>query len=183
MRDVRVVCAGLALLTLAACGTTPDEPTTAPTATSTPAPATTTPPATAPAPMSDAENTGEPMEELTEDSGATEEVPVWDEAAQEEAATRAAAFMTAFGRPTLAADEWLRGIQGLMAPEARDWFAYVDPADVPVTAVTGDPQVRDLGSAYVTEVVVPTDAGDYLVTLTRRTGGDPFLVTTAAPVE
>ena len=143
------------------------------------------PSVSAPAPVgtSDAENTAEPMEELEEDSGAPESVPVWDEAAREEAAARAVGFMTAFGRPTLPADRWLVGIQGLMAPEARDWFAYVDPANVPVTAVTGPADVRDVGSAYLAEVLVPTDAGPYLVTLSRRTGTEPFLVTGAAPVE
>ena len=132
---------------------------------------------------SNAQNTGEPMEELPEDSGAAEEVPVWDAAAEQEAATRAVAFMRAFGRPTLPADEWLRGIQGLMAPEAVDYFAYVDPINVPVTSVEDEAEVRETGSAYVAEVVVSTDAGPYLVTLTRRTGADPFLVASSGPLE
>ncbi|MPV87579.1 hypothetical protein GB882_02775 [Georgenia ruanii] len=121
------------------------------------------------------------MEDLSGQDQANHTPPVWDEAAKRDAESQAVAFMRAFARPDLPARDWLAGIQPFMAPEARDYYAAVDPRNVPASAVTGTAAAQDGPSAYVATVVVGTDAGDYVVTLTRTAAGAPWLVQHAEP--
>ncbi len=125
-----------------------------------------------------------PMEQLTGgEQNPAEEAPTWDAAAEEAAADRAVAFMRAFARPELPAEQWHAGIAGLMSPGGAELFAYVDPANVPASEVTGEVEVLDPSSGSLAEVHVATDAGTYLVTLTRINQADPWLVEYADPVE
>ena len=124
------------------------------------------------------------MEDLTGQEQATDHAPpTWDDHAAAEAGDRAVAFLRAFARPDLPAEDWHAGLTGFMTPEAAELFAYVDPANVPATQVTGTPAVSPGGSVYLAVVQVPTDAGTYRVTLTRTAAGQPWLVTYADPAE
>ncbi|KAE8763440.1 hypothetical protein [Georgenia thermotolerans] len=160
----------LAVALLAACSPTPEPPSPSPTTTATLAPSST------PSPTDSA-----PMEGDLGGQDQEHTPPVWDEAAKHDAEAQAVAFMRAFARPDLPARDWLAGIQPLMAPEARTYYAAVDPRNVPPTAVTGTATAQDWPSAYVATVVVGTDAGDYAVTLTRTAAGAPWLVQHAEP--
>ncbi|MCK6210559.1 hypothetical protein KZX45_08385 [Georgenia sp. EYE_87] len=172
-RTVGIVAAVAAILTAAGCAATPAEPQPAA------APAA---PSSAPA-TSSSRPTDEPMEELTgHEQDPIGPPPTWDETAAEEAADRAVAFMRAFARPDLTAQEWHAGIAGLMTTTGVETFAYVDPAAVPATTVTDGGEVLDTGSASLAEVRVGTDAGPYLVTLTRTGATDPWLVEYADPI-
>lgn len=128
--------------------------------------------------------TEEPLEELTGgEQNPTAGPPVWDAAAAADAQERAVAFMRAFARPDLPAEEWYRGIAGLMTDNGAQLFAYVDPVNVPASEVTGQAQVLENVSPSLAEVHVETDAGLYLVTLSRVSAGDPWLVEYADPVQ
>lgn len=109
--------------------------------------------------------------------------PTQDAQTVEKAGDRAMAFMRAFARPDLTAENWHAGIAGFMTPETAELFAYVDPTNVPATQVTGEPRVLESRSAYLAEVHVPTDGGTYLVTLARTAADQPWLVTYAEPME
>lgn len=116
----------------------------------------------------------EPQDELAEPSFGAE--PSWDPTAQGaagEAATRAVTAYLSAG----AEDAWWTGVAPLLSPVAQQAYAGTDPANVPGRVVNGPPTVTDAaGSAYLAEVVVPTDAGDYGVLLSRAAEGDPWLV-------
>ncbi|MFD1506693.1 hypothetical protein FE374_15100 [Georgenia yuyongxinii] len=161
----------LALALLTACSPDAEEPEPSP-------PATATASATSSAAPSPSEPA--PMEDVA-GQGATHATPVWDDAAKAAAQARAVEFMTGFARPDLPADQWLAGIQPLMAPEARETYAAVNPAQVPASALTGASLVQDGPSPYVATVVVATNAGDYTVTLSRTADGEPWLVQYADP--
>lgn len=129
-------------------------------------------------------STEEPLEELTGgEQNPTAGPPVWDEDAAADAQERAVAFMRAFARPDLPAEEWFQGISGLMTDNGAQLFAHVDPVNVPASEVTGQGQVLENVSPSLAEVHVETDAGVYLVTLSRVSDGDPWLVEYADPVQ
>lgn len=89
--------------------------------------------------------------------------------------------MRAFARPDLSAEEWFEGIRGFMSDAGAEMFAYVDPRNVPATSVTGETQVLENVSPRLAEVMVTTDVGDYLVTLSRTTQDAVWLVEYADP--
>jgi hypothetical protein len=61
----------------------------------------------------------------------------------------------------------------------QEAYAGTDPANVSGRQVAGPPAfAADPGSAYLARVVVPTDAGDYEVLLSRTGAGAPWLVRT-----
>lgn len=125
-----------------------------------------------------------PMEDLSQSNREPKgEAPTWNEEAAAEAAARAEAFMRAFARPELGADEWYAGVAGFLTDEAKKLFTHVDPSSVPASEVTGEIEVQENQAPTLAEVHVGTDAGVYLVTLTRVVADDPWMVSYAEPVE
>lgn len=116
----------------------------------------------------------EPQDELAEPSlGAA---PSWDSTARDAAGEAATRAVTAYLSGD-AEDAWWSEVAPLLSPVAQQAYAGTDPANVPGRVVSGPPTVTDAaGSAYLAEVVVPTDAGDYGVLLSRAATGDPWLV-------
>lgn len=108
-------------------------------------------------------------------------VPTWDDTARGAAAAAAETVMAAFARPDLDVEAWWAGVEPLLSPQAAQDYAYVDPASVPATEVTGPAVLVQDTSAYVAGVQVPTDAGDYLVVLSRADGAAPWLVERVTP--
>jgi hypothetical protein len=107
----------------------------------------------------------------------------WDTqstAAAEQAAVR---VMGVFAHPDLAYDQWWPPLRALLSPSAVNAYESVDPARIPVRAVTGTPRVIDKRSALMTQVEVPTDAGVYVVTLLRLDGAAPWLAERLHPPE
>ncbi|WP_051800152.1 hypothetical protein [Catenuloplanes japonicus] len=70
----------------------------------------------------------------------------------------AARFADAWARPDLPAADWREDVAALATAEYAHLLRTVDPADVPATRVTGQPQPRESTTARVV-VDVPTDAG------------------------
>ena len=116
--------------------------------------------------------------------------PAPEAATQDDTSTAAAVdlaqrAMTAFARPTVAADTWFNDLAPLMTPEARSAYYGTDPAEVPAHAVTGPARAETspsaYSSAYLAYVTVPTDVGDYRVLLSREGGDAGWLVETLTP--
>ena len=112
------------------------------------------------------------------DSGETHgprPVPTWDEESRESATAAAVAVMTAYARPDLPFDQWWAGLQPLLDGKATQDYAYMDPARIVASSVTGPAVITDDTSAYVAFVDVPTNAGTYGVVLSRADADSPWL--------
>ncbi|WP_380169632.1 hypothetical protein [Jannaschia sp. R86511] len=101
--------------------------------------------------------------------------PTWDEAALIAAASSARDAVAAF---TSDADDavWWTTVSPLLSPTAQQAYVATDPAEVPGSTVLDVSTVLDAGSAYLARVLVPTDAGDYEVLLSRTESDAPWLV-------
>lgn len=115
-----------------------------------------------------------------------ETYPVWDQASRAQAVTAAQAAMAAFARPPAGTDEatWREGLHPTLTPTAQETYAYVDPAEVPATTVTGAGQLAEPepgATAFLATVSVPTDAGTYEVLLARTGGSAPWLAERFTP--
>ena len=67
------------------------------------------------------------------------------------------------------------GLQPLLDGKATQDYAYMDPARIVATSVTGPAVITDDTSAYVAFVDVPTNAGTYGVVLSRADAASPWL--------
>lgn len=85
------------------------------------------------------------------------------------AASTATTVMSLFARRDVSADRWIKDLTPLLTPQAAEDYAYTDPANVPATKVTGPAKVVPTDSATLARIHIPTDAGTYLVVLTRDT--------------
>ena len=102
-------------------------------------------------------------------------VPTWDEAAIAAAGSSAEDAVVAFVSDSDDA-VWWTTVSPLLSPTAQQAYVGTDPAEVPGSTVLGSAVVLDAGSAYLARVLVPTDAGDYEVLLSRTDAGAPWLV-------
>lgn len=172
-RDCRRQARGLivlAVLALTAC-TGPGE---SPSTSRPPAPTTTQASRATPAPTGIVdEDTGEIISQHA--------VPTWDMPSRTAAVKAARNAMAAFARPRLDQETWWTELSPLLTPQAQLDYAYVDPANVPVAAVTGPGTLMDETSAYVTSVEVPTDVGTYTLVVTRADADAPWLTSRITP--
>lgn len=126
-----------------------------------------------------------PLTVVDEDTGQTVSptvVPRWDAASRGSAARAGSAVVARFARPVRGdGRQWWAALEPLLTPRARVDFASVDPRNVPLTAVTGRAHLVDESSAYVAKVMVPTDAGAYLVVLSRTGAGAAWLADDLVP--
>jgi hypothetical protein len=109
--------------------------------------------------------------------------PTEDDASQEAALDTATAAVTAFARPALEPGQWWAELVPLLSPAAAAAYEGTDPQAVPASAVTGPPRPTSSVSAYLSTVLVPTDAGEYAVLLVREGDGSPWLVERFTPVD
>jgi hypothetical protein len=95
---------------------------------------------------------------------------------------RAVAFLRAFAATDQDSSAWWAGIQPLLSQSAAEDYSYVDPAEVPTFEVQ-PASVRELpgGSSALVQVQVATSRGDYVVTLTRTSSTEPWLVSRCDP--
>lgn len=107
----------------------------------------------------------------------------WDDAVRQAARQAADATMTAFAATNASEDAWWEGLRPLLTPQARPVYQDVDPRLVPVSEVTGEPELVDETSTLLAEVTVPTDVGSYTVLLTRADGAAPWLAEQIRPPE
>ena len=132
---------------------------------------------------------GDPAIEVTAEPEFDESAPsepveaTWDDAVRKAARDAARATMTAFAATDRTAAAWWDGLRPLLTPQARPVYQDVDPRLVPVTEVTGEPEITDETSTLLAEVEVPTDIGSYTVLLTRADGAAPWLAEQIRPPE
>lgn len=107
--------------------------------------------------------------------------PTDDAASRTAAETAAAAAMASFVRVDLTAEDWWNRLSEHLTADAASAYYGTDPLEVPARAVTGAPRWDGSTSAYLANVVVPTDVGDYRLLLVREGQGSPWLVQTIAP--
>jgi hypothetical protein len=200
MRYATVPAVVAGLLLLAACAQTPTATDTAtgpgrtpstagpspagtslgPTHTSTPAPS------TRPRTPDLSQFTPPPSGLVDADTGETvtpRPVPSWDQASKTSAARAAVTVMRAFARPQADYDTWWAGLKPLLTEQAAEDYAYTDPANIPVRRVTGPGRLVDITSAYIARVAVPTDVGQWTVTLARTDAHAPWLGVRITPPE
>lgn len=106
-----------------------------------------------------------------------------DAAARQEARRTGLRAMQMFARPKMSQSEWLAALAPLMTPEAQAAYGTVDPANIPVTRVSGAARVTPASHPMVARVAVPTDDGVYLVILTRTDEQPRWLVDRVMPPE
>lgn len=97
------------------------------------------------------------------------------------AVTVAEKLMTAFARPNVDATTWINGLYPYLTQQAGSAYAGTDPAKVPVNKVTGAGSVVEGATQYALLVKVPTNMGDYVVSLTRKAPTDPWLAERVTP--
>jgi len=110
-------------------------------------------------------------------------VPTWDAESRSSVVAAAEKAMTAFARPSLDEETWWSELEPLLNAQAAQDYSYVDPANIPATAITGQGVLTDESSAYVGYVDVPTDAGIYRLILNRSDAVSPWLVSRISPPE
>lgn len=90
-------------------------------------------------------------------------------------------LMTAFARPTVDAATWINGLYPYLTQSGGAAYEGTDPAQVPVHKVTGTGTVVEGATAYALIVRVPTDIGDYTISLTRQKLTDRWLADRVTP--
>lgn len=143
---------GAALLTGCA-ATAADPPAAAPTSSATSSPSSTS---SAPPPADHIEN-ATPFPSTAPDGART-------------AADLSLAAMTAFVDHSLDADRWFTYLAPYLSPQAREAWAYTDPAEIPARQIVGAPTVLSEGP-YLAETQQATDAGVYALLLSRADDG------------
>jgi hypothetical protein len=89
--------------------------------------------------------------------------------------------MEKFCRPTLDEQTWINDLYPSLTGAGGEAYATVDPANVPCTAVTGEPRLIDGDAAFTMLIGVPTDAGEYRLYVHRAETTDPWLVEQITP--
>jgi hypothetical protein len=104
-----------------------------------------------------------------------------DETSTAAAVTVAEKLMTAFAQPNIDATSWINGLYPYLTQGAGVAYAGTDPAKVPVSQVTGTGSVVEGATEYALLVKVPTNIGDYVVSLTRKSPTDQWLADRVTP--
>lgn len=110
-------------------------------------------------------------------------VPEWDQASRDAATETAITAVSTFVRPDLPYDGWWAALEPLMSPQAAQDYAYVDPANIAPSTITGPAVIVDDTSAYVAGVEVPTSVGPYTVVLSRNDAASAWLAVQITPPE
>jgi hypothetical protein len=108
-------------------------------------------------------------------------VPTTPPEAEEAAAEAAVRVVQTFGQPELTAEAWMEAMYPVLSAKGATAYLHTDPANIPVTAVVGEPVVLTGLTATYAIVDVPTDAGVYTVTLTRDDESGPWLAERIRP--
>jgi hypothetical protein len=92
------------------------------------------------------------------------------------------AAMRAFVAYDRGYDEWWADLSQYLGDDAREAYAYTDPANVPASEVTGWSLLSSVQDDMLT-VLVPTDFGSYSVELVREQSGGPWVIYRLRPPE
>jgi hypothetical protein len=92
------------------------------------------------------------------------------------------AAMRAFVAHDRGYDEWWADLTQYLGEDAREAYAYTDPANVPASEITGRSLLAGVQEDMLT-VLVPTDIGSYSVELVREHSGGPWAIYRLRPPE
>jgi hypothetical protein len=151
----------------------------APAANTTPASAesTTSPTASAPVSLSASSGPQAPGGTIPATIGIT-----WDQASKDEAMDVAENAMTDFARPAMGDKQWANDLARWLTPQAKADYSAVDPANIPVSRVTGPSTLSvDETNGFGVMAAVPTNAGTYTVQLLRTGKDAPWKVNRLTP--
>lgn len=108
---------------------------------------------------------------------------VLDDAARSSAIERGQKVMTLFARRTVSAQQWQADLAPYLTPQAAQAYSHVDPMNVPPTKITGPVTLTPASTPLVARVSVPTDAGVYLVLMSRSDDSPVWLADRIMPPE
>lgn len=108
---------------------------------------------------------------------------VADAASAEAAKAAAIAGMTAFARVDLDYEDWWGGLSPLLSGSAVQAYRTVDPTQIPATRVIGEADLPSWDTPRIARVGVPTDAGVYLVIVSRNETDPVWRVERITPPE
>ncbi|MDF9279090.1 hypothetical protein P4U43_14975 [Arthrobacter sp. EH-1B-1] len=112
------------------------------------------------------------------------ENPEWTPEAEGAAKETAVNAMRDFARPGVEETQWANDFARWLTPDATVSYSSVDPANVPVTEVTGPATLEvDETNGFGVIATVPTDIGDYRVQLLRQGQDEPWKVNRLYPPE
>jgi hypothetical protein len=123
---------------------------------------------------------------VEEHAGATIDArPVlsWNRASRATALKAATRVMRAFARPRVPEARWWADLAPLLSTQAQLDYAGTDPASVPASRLTGAARTAQVPIGRVVRVHVPTNAGTYTVTLSRRAAASAWLAERLDPPE
>ncbi|WP_427136671.1 hypothetical protein [Pseudarthrobacter sp. S9] len=107
---------------------------------------------------------------------------VWDDASKKAALDTATQAMALYARPSVPDKVWIQELGQLLTSQAVADYQYVDPANIPVTKITGPGQLTiDPSNGFGCHVVFTTDAGNYDVQLLRGTADKAWQVNRFTP--
>ena len=111
-----------------------------------------------------------PTPRPTTTAASTSAPPTSGAVTKQSATAVAGAFVRAWSSDGASRDAWHAAMEPWASPELLRALASTDPAQVPADRVTGDARLTSSAKTSAT-VLVPTDGGDVLVTLTASGGG------------
>lgn len=136
-----------------------------------------------PAPSASSTPSAEPTSTPTVyDDATAQPAPDASEGSQDSAVTAAEKVVRVYAQPTLTADEWAQQMTPLLSQSGAVAYEGQDPTTIPATQVTGDGTIVDGATDVALNVLVPTDAGEYNVALSRSGDGAPWLANEIRPV-
>jgi hypothetical protein len=106
-----------------------------------------------------------------------------DDAARSSALDRGQKVMELFARRNVTAQQWQADLAPYLTPQAAQAYSHVDPANVPPTKITGKVTLTPASTPLVARVSVPTDAGVYLVLMSRSDDSPVWLADRIMPPE
>ena len=106
----------------------------------------------------------------------------WDDESKTEAVAVATWAMADYARPGTDAALWANDFARWLTPQATADYSTVDPANIPVTRVTGPATLAvDETNGYGVTVTVPTDIGHYRLQLLRTSKDATWKVNRLTP--
>jgi hypothetical protein len=103
------------------------------------------------------------------------------EGAQDSAVSAAEKVVRTYAQPKLSPDEWAQQMTPLLSQSGAVAYEGQDPSTIPATRVTGSGKIVDGATNVALNVLVPTDAGEYNVALSRTGGSAPWLANEIRP--
>lgn len=119
-----------------------------------------------------------PEEDIDPGSGP---LPTWDATSRAAVVQAAEKTMTAFAQPRADHDTWWAGLRDHVTPESAPDLVLIDPANITASHVTGAGRITADASAAVATVSVPTNSGDWTLTMVRASAAAPWLADRITP--